>query len=49
MDGQYGLRLCWLRRLKLDLGKLPAAASSIAFALAALAATGQGWNKLAVQ
>ena len=50
MDGQYGLRLCWLRRLKLGFGKLlassltaspltAAAKSAASVASAAIAAT----------
>ena len=41
MDGEYGLRLSWLRRLKLGFGKLPAslalAATTEPFATVALA------------
>jgi hypothetical protein len=39
MDGQCGVRLCWLRRLRLGFGKLPAAlALATAHAAPALAA-----------
>ena len=38
MDGQYGLRRCWLQRLELGFGKLPLAALTTLAALAALSA-----------